>query len=75
MSLGLFAPAKTPKPIMAQVAEATRKLLAEAAYRQLLLEGMFEPVLDSDPEKFRALLAADVALWALVVKSLGLKID
>jgi len=36
--------------------------------------GGFEPTLDSHPEKFRQ-LAADVALWAPVVKSLGLKLD
>jgi hypothetical protein len=40
-----------------------------------LIEGGFEPALDSNPEKFRQSLAADVALWAPVVKSLGLKLD
>jgi tripartite-type tricarboxylate transporter receptor subunit TctC len=52
-----------------------RRALAEPAYRALLVEGAFEPVIDSDPDKFRAALAADVALWAPVVKALGLKID
>jgi hypothetical protein len=41
----------------------------------LLIEGGFEPILNSDPDKFREALAADVALWAPVVKSLGLKLD
>jgi hypothetical protein len=40
-----------------------------------LREGGFEPVLDSNPEKFRQSLAADVALWVPVVKSLELKLD
>jgi hypothetical protein len=40
-----------------------------------LIEGGFEPTVDSNPEKFRQSLAADVALWAPVVKSLGLKLD
>jgi tripartite-type tricarboxylate transporter receptor subunit TctC len=75
MSLGLLAPARTPKPIIEQIAEASRRALAEPAYRQLLIEGAYEPVLDSDPEKFRASLAADVELWAPIVRSLGLKID
>jgi hypothetical protein len=47
----------------------------QPAYQQSLIEGGFEPTLDSNPEKFRQSLAADVALWAPVVKSLGLKLD
>ena len=35
----------------------------------------FEATPESDPEEFRATLAADVALWTPVVKALGLKID
>ncbi len=75
MSLGLLAPAGTPPPIVAQLAAASRTALAEPAYRALLVAGAFEPIVNSDPEKFRASLAADVALWAPVVASLGLKID
>jgi tripartite-type tricarboxylate transporter receptor subunit TctC len=74
-SLGLLAPAGTPTDIIEQIAQATRTALADPAYRQLLIEGGFEPILDSNPEKFRQALAADVALWAPVVKSLGLKLD
>jgi tripartite-type tricarboxylate transporter receptor subunit TctC len=74
-SLGLLAPSGTPTAIIEQIAQATRTALAEPAYQQSLLEGGFEPIPDSDPEKFRQALAADVALWAPVVKSLGLKLD
>jgi tripartite-type tricarboxylate transporter receptor subunit TctC len=74
-SLGLLAPSGTPTPVIEQIAQATRTALAEHAYRQSLIEGGFEPALDSNPEKFRQSLAADVALWAPVVKSLGLKLD
>jgi tripartite-type tricarboxylate transporter receptor subunit TctC len=74
-SLGLLAPSGTPTLIIEQIAQATRAALAEPAYQQLLIEGGFEPTLDSSPEKFRQSLAADVALWTPVVKSLGLKID
>ena len=49
--------------------------VAGPAYQQSLIEGGFEPTVDSNPEKFRQSLAADVALWAPVVKSLGLKLD
>ena len=70
-----MAPGRTPPPIIAQIAAASRTALAEPAYRALLVGGAFEPILDSDPQKFRASLSADVALWAPVVASLGLKID
>ena len=75
MSLGPFPPAGTPRPIIEQIAAAYRKALAEPAYQAFLIDGAFEPVLNSDAEKFRASLAADVKLWAPLVASLGLKID
>jgi hypothetical protein len=49
--------------------------VAEPAYQRLLIDAGIEPVLDSNPEKLRQTLAADVALWAPVVQKLGLKID
>ena len=74
-SLGLLAPSGTPTPVIERIAQATRTALAEPTYQQSLIEGGFEPTIDSSPEKFRQSLAADVALWAPVVKSLGLKLD
>jgi hypothetical protein len=41
----------------------------------MLIDAGIEPTLDSNPEKFRQSLAADVALWTPVVKALALKID
>jgi hypothetical protein len=46
-----------------------------AVSRRTLIDAGIEPTLDSDPEKFRRSLAADVALWTPVVKALGIKID
>jgi tripartite-type tricarboxylate transporter receptor subunit TctC len=74
-SYGLLAPAHTPKPIIERIAQASRALLATSDYQQLLLETGFEATPDSNPEDFRQVLAADVALWAPIVKALGLKID
>jgi tripartite-type tricarboxylate transporter receptor subunit TctC len=74
-SIGLLAPAGTPPAIIEQIAQATRTAVAEPAFRQLLVEAGIDPTLDSNPEKFRRSLAADVALWTPVVKALGLKID
>jgi tripartite-type tricarboxylate transporter receptor subunit TctC len=74
-SYGLLAPARTPKPIIEQIVQATRRLLATRDYQQMLIEIGFEATPDSTPEDFRQALAADVALWSPVVKALGLKVD
>jgi tripartite-type tricarboxylate transporter receptor subunit TctC len=74
-SIGLLAPTGTPKPIIEQIAQATRKALAERDYQQSLIEAGFEPTIDSNQEKFRHSLAADIAQWRPVVNALGLKID
>jgi len=74
-SIGLLAPAGTPIGIIEQIAQATRTAVAEPAYQQMLSDAGIEVTLDSNPEKFRQSLAADVALWAPVVKALALKID
>jgi tripartite-type tricarboxylate transporter receptor subunit TctC len=74
-SYGLLAPAGTPKPIIEQVATATRTLLSTPEYQQKMIETGFEATPESSAEEFRQVLARDVALWAPLVKSLGLKID
>jgi tripartite-type tricarboxylate transporter receptor subunit TctC len=74
-SIGLLAPAGIPTEIVERIARATRSAVAEPAYRQMLIDAGIEPTPDSDAEKFRRSLAADVALWAPVVKALALKID
>ena len=74
-SIGLLAPAGTPKEIVEKIAQATRTAIAEPAYQRSLIDAGIEPTLDSNPEEFRRSLAADVALWTPVVKALGLKID
>jgi tripartite-type tricarboxylate transporter receptor subunit TctC len=74
-SIGLLAPAGTPIGIIEQIAQAARTAVAEPAYKQMLIDAGIEPTLDSNPEKFRRSLAADIALWTPVVKTLALKID
>jgi len=49
-SVGLLAPAGTPRPIIDQIAKATRTALVESAYQQMLIEAGFEPTLGSTPK-------------------------
>ena len=74
-SVGLLAPTGTPKPIIDQVAQATRTALADRKYQEFLIGAGFEPTIDSNPEKFRQLLEGDIARWRPVVNALALKLD
>ncbi|MEA3027682.1 MAG: hypothetical protein QOF91_2967 [Alphaproteobacteria bacterium] len=74
-SIGLLAPAGTPTGIIEQIAQATRNAVAEPAYQQALVAAGMEAAVNSNPDQFRRVLAADVALWTPVVKALGLKLD
>ena len=74
-SIGLLAPTGTPPAIIEQIAQASRKALAEPAYQQVLIDTGMEPTPDSGPDKFRQALAADIDLWAPVVKELALKLE
>jgi tripartite-type tricarboxylate transporter receptor subunit TctC len=73
--IGLLAPARTPRSIVEQIAQATRNVLAEPNYQQFLAAAGMEPSSASTPETFRKALADDLTLWAPVVRSLGLKVD
>lgn len=72
---GFLAPAGTPRPIIDKIASATRTLLSDAAYGQMLVEMGFEGTPDSSPEGFRKVLADAITFWEPLVKSLDLKID
>lgn len=74
-SIGLLAPAGTPRVVVDQISQATTTALADPAYQQLLKEAAMEPIATSGPDNFRRILADDIALWTPVVKELALKLD
>jgi tripartite-type tricarboxylate transporter receptor subunit TctC len=74
-SYGLLVPAGTPRPVIEQVAQATRALLSTQDFQRLFAETGFEATPESGPEDFREILAAAVVFWAPVVRDLDLKID
>jgi tripartite-type tricarboxylate transporter receptor subunit TctC len=53
-SVGLLAPAGTPKPIIEQIALATRTALSDPEYQRLLTESGFEPDSIRAPRSFAA---------------------
>jgi tripartite-type tricarboxylate transporter receptor subunit TctC len=74
-SYGVLAPSGTPPAIAAQIAQASRTVLAADEYQRSLREVGYEPVIDSGPEEFRRALSNDIQFWAPVVNTLALKVD
>jgi tripartite-type tricarboxylate transporter receptor subunit TctC len=72
---GLFAPAKTPKPIIAQIAAATTKAMDDDEGRRSLIDQGMEPYPDSTPEKTARFVEEDIARWTPVIRSIGLKLN
>jgi tripartite-type tricarboxylate transporter receptor subunit TctC len=73
--IALFAPAKTSKPIVEQIAQATRTAMATTDLPQLFRASGFEPHMDSDPVKARHFLDEEILRWSPIIKSIGLKLE
>jgi tripartite-type tricarboxylate transporter receptor subunit TctC len=72
---GLFAPARTPQPIIERIAAATGAAMADAGVRKNFVDQGLEPTLDSTPEKTRRFVEEDIARWTPVIHSIGLKLN
>ena len=73
--IGLFAPARTPPAIIAQVTQATQTVMADEPFRRSLAASGFEPELASTPDKTRRFVDDEIVRWTPVIKGLGLKLD
>jgi tripartite-type tricarboxylate transporter receptor subunit TctC len=73
--IGLFAPARTHRPIIDQVAQATHAVMADDAVKRSLLASGFEPYPDSSPEKTKRFVDDEITRWTPVIKAIGLKLD
>ena len=73
--LGIFAPKGTPKPVVDQIASATRGALADAAYQKALNDSGFESVENSGPDEAKRYMAGEKDRWAPVIKAIDLKVQ
>ena len=73
--VGLFAPRGTPAAIIEQIARSTRAAMDDRDFRELLSAAGLEPQVDSSPAEARRFHAEELARWAPVIKSIGLKLD
>jgi len=71
---GVFAPAGTPKPIIAQLNAAIAKALESKDAQERLAGVGCEPY-KSTPEQFAQLVRDDLPRWAKIVKESGATID
>jgi tripartite-type tricarboxylate transporter receptor subunit TctC len=72
--LGLMAPKGTPKAIVDRLNEAVTKIAGQADVRQLWVKQGAVPMLMS-PEAFDKYMREDIAKWAHVIKTAGIKAD
>ena len=71
---GLFAPAKTPSPVIDQLYKAVATALAKDTVRaNLARQGL--PVALKTPAEMSAMLPGEIAKWAAVVKTANVTVD
>ncbi len=73
--IGLFAPTGTPRAIIEQISQATRRAMADPEYQQIFITSGYEPDLDSSPEHLRHSIGEEIVRWRPVIEPLGLKLD
>jgi tripartite-type tricarboxylate transporter receptor subunit TctC len=69
---GLLAPAGTPAPIVAKLHQEAVKIVAQNEMREKFAKIGLDVVGDG-PEAFAAIIHADIAKWAKVIKDAGIK--
>lgn len=71
---GLLAPAETPAPVVRKLQQEIAKVFQLPEVREKLLAQGVDPVANT-PEEFAAMLPAEIAKWAKVVKASGMRIE
>ena len=69
---GMFAPAGTPAPVIAQLSQALVATVNDPATRQRLVDMGLEPT-GYGPDRLAQVLKADLELWGPVIRASGFK--
>lgn len=72
---GIFLPAGTPQPVLAQLHAATQKAWAEGLLQKDLEKVGGTPATESTPASAEKFIRQEIARWTPLVKSIGLKMD
>ena len=70
----MLAPAGTPKAVIDRLSTEFAKIMAAPDFKDKLAGQGMDPFI-SDPEQFAALVKADHAMWAQVIKTANIKAD
>ena len=71
---GLFAPAGTPKDVIARLSAEVKKVVSSPQMRQRSVEQGFEPKALS-AEEMAALMKSDVEKWTRIIKQTGTRLE
>jgi tripartite-type tricarboxylate transporter receptor subunit TctC len=71
----VFAPPKTPKPVVDRLVEAMKISLADPAVVKKLQDIGIDPTPNSSPEQLAAFVKAELAKWGPIVKASGAQLD
>jgi len=69
--VGMFAPAKTPAPLINRLNQESARALRGAEVKGRILDGGGE-VVASSPEEFAAKIKSEMAKWGKVIKDAGI---
>jgi tripartite-type tricarboxylate transporter receptor subunit TctC len=72
---GFVVPARTPKPVIERLATAVTKVLQQAEIGERIAGMGMEPISDSGPAAFGALIRSELARWTKVVREAGIRAD
>ena len=70
----MLAPARTPKPIVDKLSSEIAKILVMPDINEKLASQGADPFI-STPEQFAALIKADMAKYAQVIKTANIKLE
>jgi tripartite-type tricarboxylate transporter receptor subunit TctC len=68
--MGIFAPAKTPQPVVQRLHQAIAQVVKNAEYANFVRQQGAEPALMT-PDEVNTLLRADLERWGKLVKAIG----
>jgi tripartite-type tricarboxylate transporter receptor subunit TctC len=71
---GLFAPAATPRPVVAAVNSAVNKALADPEVQSRMRSQYYDPR-PSSPEEFQAFVKSEIAKWGRTIRDANIKAD
>jgi len=69
----VFAPAGVPSGVVDQLNAAMRKIMSDSSFLDMLVKAGVDPIADSGPDKATAMIKSEIAKWAPLIESLGLK--